>query len=114
MAGEVDLGVVFDAENSGAQSLGDAEVVKFGWSKVTGDGADLLKGLVEGPCIYESTAVISPTSGHGDYRNSDQRTFKGIPTDMGDKLEIYYIADGPDDVRKAARLNFANGAHFSK
>lgn len=72
------------------------------------------RGVVEGPRLYVCGAAIGPTSGHGDWRNPVQREYGGIPSDMGAKLNLSYIADGPDEVRKASRLNFAHGASFLK
>ena len=71
-------------------------------------------GTVEGPRIYTAGAAIGPTSGHGDWRNPVQRTFKGIPSDVGNQLNLSYLADGRDEIRKASRLNFAHGASFLK
>ena len=71
-------------------------------------------GVVEGPRIYAAGAAIGPTSGHGDWRNPKQRTFAGLPTDMGNQLNMSYLADGEDEIRKASRLNFAHGASFLK
>ena len=71
-------------------------------------------GKVEGPRIYTAGAAIGPTSGHGDWRNPAQRTFEGVPSDLGNKLNLSYLADSPDDIRKASRLNFAHGASFLK
>ena len=72
------------------------------------------RGIVEGPRIYVCGAAIGPTSGHGDYRNPAQRKYKEEPSDVGSQLNLSYIADGPDEVRKASRLNFAHGASFLK
>ena len=71
-------------------------------------------GQIEGPRIYAAGAAIGPTSGHGDWRNPAQRTFEGLPADLGNKLNLSYLADGPDEIRKASRLNFAHGASFLK
>ena len=67
-----------------------------------------------GPRLYVYGAAIGPTSGHGDWRNPVQRQYGGIPSDMGARLNMSYIADGPDEVRNASRLNFAHGASFRK
>ena len=72
------------------------------------------RGIVEGPRLYVCGAAIGPTSGHGDYRNPAQRKYKEEPSDVGSQLNLSYIADGPDEVRKASRLNFAHGASFLK
>ena len=67
------------------------------------------KGEAEGPRCYPSGAAIGPTSGHGDWRNPVQR-YPGADPDVARLLGLSYIADGPDEIRKAARTNFANGA----
>ena len=72
------------------------------------------QGVVEGPRIYTAGAAIGPTSGHGDWRNPVQRSFETIPDDMGARLNMSYVADGIDEIRKASRLNFAHGANFLK
>ena len=71
-------------------------------------------GRVEGPRIYTAGAAIGPTSGHGDYRNPAQRHFGGVPSDVGNQLNLSYIADSADEITKASRLNFAHGASFLK
>lgn len=72
------------------------------------------RGVVDGPRIYASGAAIGPTSGHGDWRNPEQRTYNMGSDDVANTLNLSYIADGPDEVRKASRLNFAHGASFLK
>ena len=49
-------------------------------------------GKVEGPRIYAAGAATGPTSGHGDWRNPAQRTFEGMPTDLGHQLNLSYLA----------------------
>ncbi len=71
-------------------------------------------GVVDGPRIYTAGAAIGPTSGHGDWRNPVQRNFAVPANDVGNQLNLSYIADGPDEIRKASRLNFAHGASFLK
>lgn len=72
------------------------------------------RGVVDGPRIYASGAAIGPTSGHGDWRNPEQRTYNMGSDDVANTLNLSYIADGPDEIRKASRLNFAHGASFLK
>ncbi len=72
------------------------------------------QGVVEGPRIYTAGAAIGPTSGHGDWRNPVQMSFDAISEDMGSRLNMSYVADGIDEIRKASRLNFAHGASFLK
>ncbi len=72
------------------------------------------KGIVDGPRIYASGAAIGPTSGHGDWRNPEQRTFNIGSDDVANTFNLSYIADGAEEIRKASRLNFAHGASFLK
>ena len=67
------------------------------------------KGEAEGPRMYPSGAAIGPTSGHGDWRNPVQR-YPGAPKDVAAQLGLSYIVDGADEIRKASRINFSNGA----
>jgi len=64
-----------------------------------------------GPRIYPSGAMISQTSGHGDFRAPDDkaRRFGGQPS-VGERLGIGFIADGRDDVLTAVRENLRAGA----
>jgi len=71
------------------------------------------KGTIVGPRIYNSAACISPTSGHGDFRQAGNR-YVGGPQGQLQRLGITVLADSADEVRKAARNNFSNGAVFLK
>ncbi len=69
------------------------------------------KGLVAGPRIYPSGAMISQTSGHGDFRSRGEAPLKfGGHPDLGTRLGAGVIADGPDDVRTAVREQLRLGA----
>ncbi len=68
------------------------------------------QGLVPGPRIWASGAMISQTGGHGDFR---------LPTEMpappgsftyAERIGATAIADGPDEVRKRVREQLALGA----
>jgi len=37
-----------------------------------------------------------------------------VPSDVGNQLNLSYLADSPDEITKASRLNFAHGASFLK
>jgi imidazolonepropionase-like amidohydrolase len=56
-------------------------------------------GKAPGPRIYPSGAMISQTSGHGDFRlpNEKSRRFGGTAS-RGELLDASYIADGRDEV----------------
>ncbi len=70
---------------------------------------DLAKSI--GPRIYPSGAMISQTSGHGDFRMPSDRSrrFGGTMT-VGELMGIDFIADGRDEVLTATRENLRAGA----
>jgi imidazolonepropionase-like amidohydrolase len=69
------------------------------------------QGLVDGPRIYPSGAIISQTGGHGDF---------GLPTDVPrdpsaplsymERVGMASIADGADEVLKRSREQLRQGA----
>lgn len=69
------------------------------------------EGIVPGPRIYPSGAMITQTSGHGDFR-----TVLELPRDPSrplafvEELGISAIADGADEVLRAARQQLMLGA----
>ena len=69
------------------------------------------EGIVKGPRIYPSGAVITVTSGHGDFRQLTDlpRTIGGMLTRM-EQLGSAMVADGPDEVRLRAREQLMQGA----
>jgi len=69
------------------------------------------EGLVAGPRIFPSGAVISVTSGHGDFRQPYElpRTV-GMPLSRGELLGAAMIADSPDEVRARTREQLMQGA----
>ena len=68
-------------------------------------------GKTLGPRIYPSGAMISQTSGHGDFRMPKDRSrrFGGTVT-AGELMGIGFIADGRDEVLTATRENLRAGA----
>lgn len=73
------------------------------------------KGTLTGPRIYLSGACISQTSGHGDWRPASQVVRTNMNTTSHvENLGIVILADGADEVLKAARNNLAGGADFTK
>jgi imidazolonepropionase-like amidohydrolase len=64
-----------------------------------------------GPRIYPSGALISQTSGHGDFRMPEDRSrrFGGQMT-VGELMGVGFIADGRDEVLTATRENLRAGA----
>ena len=69
------------------------------------------EGLVAGPRIYPSGAVITITSGHGDFRQLYDlpRTIGGTLSRV-EQLGGSMIADSPDEVRLRAREQLMQGA----
>jgi imidazolonepropionase-like amidohydrolase len=68
-------------------------------------------GKTPGPRIWPSGAVISQTSGHGDFRTPDERSrrFFGKPS-RAEEMGATFIADGRDEVLTATRENLRQGA----
>ena len=69
------------------------------------------EGLLPGPRIYPSGAVITVTGGHGDFRPLSDlpRTIGGIRSRM-EKLGASMVADSPDEVRVRVREQLMQGA----
>ena len=69
------------------------------------------EGIVNGPRIYPSGAVITVTSGHGDFRQLTDlpRTIGGMLTRM-EQLGGAMVADSPDEVRVRVREQLMQGA----
>ena len=71
-------------------------------------------GYAIGPRIYNAGAVISQTSGHGDWRLKGQNTLESRYTHKVAQLGLAHIVDGYDATLSAARQNLANGASLNK
>ncbi|AXI55117.1 amidohydrolase [Sulfitobacter sp. JL08] len=71
-------------------------------------------GFAIGPRIYHAGAVISQTSGHGDWRLKGQNTLESRNTGKVAQLGLAYVVDGYDASLSAARQNLANGAVLNK
>jgi len=68
-------------------------------------------GIVKGPRIYPSGAMISVTSGHGDFRQfSDLPRTIGGPLSRMEQVGGAMIADSPDEVRLRVREQLMQGA----
>ena len=68
-------------------------------------------GIVKGPRIYPSGAMITVTSGHGDFRQLTDlpRTIGGMLTRM-EQIGGAMVADSPDEVRVRVREQLMQGA----
>ena len=69
------------------------------------------EGVLPGPRIYPSGAMISVTSGHGDFRASWEvpRTI-GAPASRPEQVGAAMIADGPQEVTVRVREQLMQGA----
>jgi imidazolonepropionase-like amidohydrolase len=69
------------------------------------------QGLYPGPRLYPSGAMISQTSGHGDFRTPDEipRTI-GNPLSRTEQEGVAIIADGADQVLMRSREELMLGA----
>ncbi|MGV3573931.1 MAG: amidohydrolase family protein [Devosia sp.] len=68
------------------------------------------QGLIPGPRIYPSGAILTVTSGHGDFR-----TFADLPRKVGvltpmEEVGMAMVTDTPDEVRIRAREQLMQGA----
>jgi imidazolonepropionase-like amidohydrolase len=72
-------------------------------------------GKTPGPRIWPSSAIISQTSGHGDYRTPEERSrrFTGKPS-RAEQYDAAVIADGRDEVLTATCENLRQGARMIK
>jgi imidazolonepropionase-like amidohydrolase len=68
-------------------------------------------GIIAGPRIYPSGAVITVTSGHGDFRQLSElpRTIGGMLSRM-EQVGGSMVADSPDEVRLRVREQLMQGA----
>ena len=68
-------------------------------------------GLIAGPRIFPSGAMITVTSGHGDFRQLSElpRTIGGPPS-RGEQIGGFAVADSPDEVRVRVREQLMQGA----
>lgn len=69
------------------------------------------EGIVSGPRIYPSGAIITVTSGHGDFRQLSElpRTLSGMLSRM-EQIGGSMVADSPDEVRVRVREQLMQGA----
>lgn len=68
-------------------------------------------GELAGPRVWPSGAVISQTSGHGDFRMPNERSRKfGGGVSRSELFGANFIADGTSDVLTATRENLRFGA----
>lgn len=93
-----------------------AHMLDLGYTTVRdAGGADwgfrraLTEGIIEGPEMLISGAILSQTGGHGDMRQRAEH--QCCQSDMG---MVFSIADGVTEVRRAVREQVRQGADFIK
>lgn len=67
-------------------------------------------GMIVGPRIYPSGAIISQTSGHGDFRNIYEVPRTGTELSRSEIVGAAAIADGADEVLRRTREQLMAGA----
>jgi len=77
-----------------------------------GLAAAVEQGLVKGPRLYFVGRALSPTGGHGEVREP----YEDVDTQacVGGHSGMTMLADGVDEVRRAARNELRKGAHAIK
>lgn len=107
------MGLIF------ARTLAEAEKTLLrGFTTVRDMGGDVVgvkqaidEGLAVGPRIYPSQAMVSQTSGHGDFGLPyDPTPSLGGPPSRGDRIGFTRVADGPERVLAAVREQLKVGA----
>jgi imidazolonepropionase-like amidohydrolase len=69
------------------------------------------EGVLAGPRIYPSGAIVTVTSGHGDFRQPfELPRVMGSPRSRGEQTGAAMIADSPDEVRVRVREQLLQGA----
>ena len=69
------------------------------------------EGIIAGPRIFPSGAIITITSGHGDFRQpSEVPRILGAPQSRQEQLGAAMVADSPDEVRVRVREQLMLGA----
>jgi imidazolonepropionase-like amidohydrolase len=69
------------------------------------------EGVIPGPRIYPSGAIITVTSGHGDFRQPiEVPRVLGAPQSRGEQTGAAMVADSPDEVRVRVREQLLQGA----
>lgn len=68
------------------------------------------RGVIEGPRIFPSGAMLSQTSGHGDFRLLHQLPRRPDDLDYTETAGVTAIADGRDEVLRRTREQLMRGA----
>ena len=93
--------VIEETLDAGYTTVRDAGGIDGGWAHA------VRAGLLRGPHILPSGAMLSQTGGHGDWR---PRFADDAPATVPGLFAQPAICDGPDAVRRAAREQLRRGA----
>lgn len=108
-----DIGLVHlvSGQQAGATLMRGFTTVRDTGGPVFGLKMAVDKGIVSGPRIFPSGAMISQTSGHGDFRllNTLPRTGGDAP-DYTERTGVAAIADGEAEVLRRTREQLMKGA----
>jgi imidazolonepropionase-like amidohydrolase len=85
----------------GFTTVRDAAGADYGLARATE------RGLIKGPRIFYAGRAITQTGGHGDVRGPAKES---VETCACVSNAMAWVADGPDEVRKAAREELRKGA----
>jgi imidazolonepropionase-like amidohydrolase len=95
-------GYIDGALDEGFTTVRDAGGLEPAWAKA------VASGLVRGPRILPSGAVLSQTGGHGDDRAAHHAIHHGVS--IPGLIAMHEIVDGADEVRRAVREQLRRGA----
>jgi imidazolonepropionase-like amidohydrolase len=111
LAGDVGhLNLVAGAEAADTLMRGFTTVRDLG-GPVFGLKRAIDEGVIPGPRIHPSGAMITVTSGHGDFRQPfEVPRIVGSPQSRGEQTGAAMIADSPDEVRVRVREQLLSGA----
>lgn len=90
-----------NALQRGFTTVRDAAGADYGLAKATE------RGLIKGPRIFYAGRAITQTGGHGDFRGP---ATESVETCACASNTMCWVADGPEEVRKAAREELRKGA----
>lgn len=109
--GDHDYNMIRSTKDAKGYLMRGVTVVRDMGGPVFGLKRAIDEGIVPGPRIYPSGAILSQTAGHGDFRFPNQQAPQfGGPIPEFEKQGYVYFADGVPEVLQAARENLRRGA----
>jgi imidazolonepropionase-like amidohydrolase len=111
LAGDVGYLTLLAAREAGATLRRGFTTVRDAGGPVFALKRAIDEGVVPGPRIYPSGAMLSQTGGHGDFRLPyEVPRSPGEPLSHAEQIGAVAIADGPDEVRLRTREQLRQGA----